>query len=547
MQRVIMMTCLSLAVSCAAAADIDARTDAFLHNYRHGYCPYVLSRETNLEEIKIVADQGFDAVGVAFAGTYNNGKIDWSKLDEAVEMLKKDGRKVVVHLFPRFAESEGVSDVLNTGKRITHLWNKSPNYSMLDIFDPSQKAKFCDYLALAAQRWGANPAVIGFVFGWGYQGETGFYNGDFLADFSLMGTECAGYSEFALIEYNRWRRDHGKAPIQALPQPSVERQTDDYIDWMHFRYWYTGEVFERASVDAIKAKTDKPVGTFAYLPASVENYARAWSFVPNADFFRSAGSASSFDNTRLLQDSAIGWEDAWLHDGRWNFSVKRMMCDEARMIAHGAAFHAMYFRGYDSEPQWESDVYQKISKFILTHQVRDQIEFCKPTVALFQPTWSVAALPARSDKQPFLPKVEHRHHIEWMVGLVESFGLPYRLVVEEDLMNPDRLKDFELIIVPMADVAPRFLGTSRAEELITGPRVLPIPLRSEPLTRSQLKSMLKSRGASVHFDYDGETPTAGRVNNLVFNWTPERITVRALWNGEWLELRLDANGYQILD
>lgn len=535
----------SLVAAGAVNAATQDETRKFLHGYRHAYCPYPLPAETTLDEIRRVAEHGFDAIGIGFAGPYRDGKPDWSKLDEAVAMLAKDHRKCVIHLNPRFLESERISDVLSDGRRIDHKWNASPNYAITDIFDPRQRRKFCDHLSLAAEHYGNDPDVIGFVFGWGYMGETGFYVGDFLTDFEVMGSVSAGYSSYALAEYNRWRDRRGQAPVHKLPLPSAGTQSDDYIDWTHFRYWYAGEVFGREAVDAMKAKTSKPIGTQAYLPASNECYARAWALVPNADFLRSAGSASSFDNTRTLQDSAIGWEDAWLHDGDWDFTAARMICDEARMIAKGATFHAMYARVYDTEPQWEKDVYGKVCGFLRTQELSREIRQTRATVALFQPTWASAALPGRSEKQPFIPTVGHRRFISWMVGLVESFGLPYKLITEEDLLDSRRLKGYNLIIVPMSDYAPRFLGKERASELLADRRVLGIPLRAEPVPRSELREMLKGRTNAV-LDYDGETPTAGMVNNLVFNWTPKPMTVRVLRQGRWEEVALGPNAYQII-
>ncbi|MCP6726238.1 hypothetical protein NL526_29695, partial [Klebsiella pneumoniae] len=78
------------------------------------------------------------------------------------------------------------------------------------------------------------------------------------------------------------------------------------------------------------------------------------------DFYRSAGSASSFDIGRTLLDSGVGWEDAELHDGKWDFTAACMRRDEARQIARGGAFHAMHVRVYTMEPQWEPGIYDKV-------------------------------------------------------------------------------------------------------------------------------------------------------------------------------------------
>jgi len=538
---------LALAALCAARVfAADAKTDHFLRNYRHGYCPYPLPYETTLEEIKSVADRGFTAMGIGFAGPCVRGEIDFSKLDAAIEMLAKDGRKTVLYVNPRFPESEGLSDVLSTGARINHTNDKCPNYAIIDIFDPAQAAKFNGYLAKVAARYGRNPNAIGFVFGWGYLGETGFYHGDFFTKGESPGGVCAGYSDNALREYNKLRKRKGLKPIGKLPQPSTQRQSDDYIDWTHFKHFYVGEVFNKQAVDAMKSATDKPVGTFAYLPAGIESYARGWDNTPNADFYRSAGSASTFDNTRTLIDSAIGWEDSGLHDGAWDFTSKRMICDEARMIAKGAVFHAMLARNYATEPQWEKDVFDKVCKFLLTQDLAKQITPEKATVALFQPTWANAVIPSIDKDRPFLPAAGPSVYISRMMGLVESFGLPYRLITEGDLADPKLLGTFKLILLPMSDQMPRVLGPRRASELLADPRVLAIPLRDKPVPRSEFRKMLKAKRAPIAFDYDGETSIAGRANNLIFNWTADPVKVRALWKGAWRELELGPDAYEVL-
>jgi hypothetical protein len=499
--------------------------DQFLRGYHHGFCPYALPRETSYEEILTVVDQGYDAVGVIFCGPYNGGDVDWSALDHIIGELAQRGIKTVIHAHPRFYEWEGINDVLNTGKSIVHRWDRNPNYSMIDVFDPAQRWRFHDYLRRCADRYGKNPNVIGFCILWGYQGETGFYNGDFLTDFSLIGSECAGYSPWALVEYNRWRESLGLTPLDKLPQPRLDRQTDDYIAWMRFRDWYVGEIFQRGAVDAMKAETDRPIGLQAYLPASPENYARNWCFTPNADFFRSAGSTASYDLPRTLIDSAIGWEDAWLHAGKWDYTFPCMRRDQLRQMARGGVFHGMWCRLYESESQWEQEIYPKVSRFLIGQKESDRIRTATPTVGLFQPTWSTAVFPARGKRWPFLPPVEAREYVCKMTGLVESFGLPYRLVTEADLLAPARMKDLEWILLPMSDMAERFLGNEAAKRILSDGRAVPIVYQPGPLTRTELRGILESRSIPTRLDYDGELPICGRIHNLVYNWTPEEQTI----------------------
>jgi hypothetical protein len=172
---------------------------------------------------------GFDAVGISFVGPYNGGDIDFSTPDAAIALVAKHNARAVIHLAPRFSERDRIADTLHDGTILPHIWNRSPNYSVADIFEPRQTRLFYDYLRRVAQRYGRDGRVAGFALGWGYMGETGFFIGDFLADYSLIGATSAGYSEQARREFNRWRAKHGLAPLDRLPLPSPERQSDDYI------------------------------------------------------------------------------------------------------------------------------------------------------------------------------------------------------------------------------------------------------------------------------------------------------------------------------
>ena len=416
-----------------------------------------LPAETTLQEIESVARRGFDAVGVSFVGPYNGGQIDFSTLDAAVELVAKYKARTVLHLAPRFSEGDRMGDTLHNGTFLPHVWNRSPHYSVVDIFDPRQQTLFFDYLARVAQRYGHDKRIAGFALGWGYMGETGFFFGDFLSDFTQIGATCAGYSEHALRAFNRWRTSQRLTPLETLPLPTVEHQSADYIAFQRFRAEWVRDVFQRGMVGAVKAHTNVPVGIFGYVAANPNNYARCWQSTPNADFYRSAASASSFDITHTLLDSGVGWEDAELHDGKWDFTAACMQRDEARQIARGAAFHSMYIRVYKTEPQWEPDIYDKICTFLKTQTLPRQIRRENSTVALYQPSWGTAALPAQSAKQPFLPNHAHAAHITKMIGLVESFGLPYRLITEADLMDPNRLRPYQHLILPLWNMMDRIL------------------------------------------------------------------------------------------
>jgi hypothetical protein len=315
---------------------------------------------------------------------------------------------------------------------------------------------------------------------------------------------------------------------------------------MRFRDWFLGDIFQRGAVGAMKAATARPIGLQAYLPASPEHYARNWTSTPNADFFRSAGSAATYDLSRSLIDSAIGWEDAWLHSGTWDYTFDCMRRDEVRMMARGAVYHGMWCRVYETEPQWEDDIYAKVSDFLIHQDVAAKVRPLPLTVGLFQPTWSTSVFPSRGEKNLFLPPVEAREYVCKMTGLVESFGLPYRLVTEADLLEPERLSDLGWVILPMSDLAGRFLGEAAAERILADARTVAIPYRPGSLSRSELRKTLEERGVPIRLEYDDELPICGRVHNLVYNWTPEEQIVRvpsAAEGDREREITLGPHGY----
>lgn len=521
---------------CAAVSE----TRQFLYEHRHAWLPYPLPAETNMAEVQKVIDLGFDTVGLCFAGPYNGGKMDFTKLDEAIEAVAKAGQRVVLQITPRFYEHEGISDTLASGKVIPNVWNRNPNYCMVDPFNPRQRKKFTGYIELCAKRYGRDKRIAAFVVGWGYQGETGFFNGDWNTDPALLGSDCGGYSRYALAQFNKWRSNRNLPVLRELPLPSEIEQSDDYILFHRFRYEFARDVFQSEMIAAVKAHSDYPVGIYAYIPGDTNSYARNWTSTPNADFYRSATTAASYDLTRTLLDSGIGWEEAWLHDGKWNYTAACMERDEARQIAKGGVFHAMYIRIYNTEPQWEKGVFEKVVSFLKTQDLAKKVRRSRPVVALYQPTWGASALPARSAAQKFLPKIECWQHILKMIGLTESFGLPYQLVTESDLLEPSRLSGFKHIIVPMWDYLPRVLGQSRYNALAKDARVLPIPMKDRALTRSEFREILKRAKIETFLDFDSDKILAGRTYNLVFNWDEQPIRVKVPERNDEIELR----GYQ---
>ncbi len=501
-------------------------TQEFLQGHRHAWLPYPFPFETSTNELARLLTYDFDTIGLLFAGSYNGGNIDFSTLDGAIEMVAAKGKKVTLHFTPRFEESDGISDRLSDGSTIKNNPHKNPNASMIDVFDQRQRDKFCDYLELCARRYGKDPRVAGFVVGWGYMGETGFYIGDYLTDFNRIGSVASGYSAHALEEFNRWRRKEHLPELSELPMPSVVGPSRDYVLFHRFRNEFAGGVFQKEAVARMKAHTHKPVGTFGYISVNVANYGRDWAPTPNVDFYRTAASAASFDLHRTLADSGVGWEDSELHDGKWNFTLACLQRDIARQIAHGAVFHAMPVRVYETEPQWETNLFPRLAAFLISQHLADEVRRVPAEIALFQPTWAAAALPVRSAVNPFVPRADVQRHLSKMVGLVESFGLPYELITERELLSPAALRRFHHIIVPMWNLMPQVLGEKRQAELARDSRIIPIPLKHEPESRSEFRELLRRQGIATRLDFEGEKIRAGRVNNLVFNWTDQPIKIK---------------------
>jgi hypothetical protein len=278
---------------------------------------------------------------------------------------------------------------------------------------------------------------------------------------------------------------------------------------------------------AVKAQTAYPVGIFGYIAASPNNYARCWQSTPDADFYRSAGSASSFDMSRTLLDSGVGWEDSELHDGKWDFTAACMRRDEARQIARGGTFHAMHVRVYTTEPQWEPDIYGKVCAFLKSQTLWREVRPEPATLALYQPTWGMAAVPGQSATQPFLPRLLPARHLTKMIGLVESFGLPYRLITEADLLDPQRLRPYRHLLLPLWDALDRVLGDAAYHRLAADRRVVRLPLLDRPYSRTEFRALLHRAGITPRLDFDADAVLGGRTANLVYNWNnaPLKVSV----------------------
>ena len=502
-------------------------TQAFLRDHRHAWLPYPFPSETATTELSRLLHYDFDTIDLSFAGSYHGGHIDFSALDAAVRLIGGKGKRVVLTLTPRFDATDGVFDRLSDGSVITNVPYKNPNASMIDIFDPQQRGKYGDYVASCIRHYQNDPHMAGYILGWGYMGETGLFIGDYLENFNLIGSVASGYSEHALEEFNRWRAGLGLPALGQLPMPSVAGNSADYILFHRFRCEFVGGVFQKEAVARAQALTPKPVGTWGYLSVNAGNYGRNWALTPNADFLRSAVSAASFDLRRTLLDSAMGYEDHELSDGPWRYTTACVECALARQIAHGGFIHAMPIRDYD-KPPWETNFFPRIADFVVNQkQLAAQVRATPPDVALFQPTWSFAALPVRGANNLFVPRTDAQNRCEKMIGLAESFGLPYQLITERDLLQPRSLRKFRHILIPLWDLMPEILDKKIYTKWASDARLVPIPSGNKMMTRSEFRDLLRARDIPMKLDFDSDRILAGRVNNLIFNWNdqPTRVSV----------------------
>jgi hypothetical protein len=507
--------------SAASVSD----TQHFLRDHRHAWLPYPWPVQPTTNELARLLDYDFDTIGLSFAGNYRGGNIDFSTLDRAVEMVGRRGKRAVLDIAPSFDPSDNVVDQLSDGSFMTNQWDRNPNYAMIDVFDPVQREKYDHYVELCVRRYGSNPHLAGFILGWGYMGETGYFIGDYLTDFANLGKVASGYSAFALAEFNRWRHLRKLSYLTALPRPTEQGRNRDYILFHQFRSEFAGNVFQRDAAARAQALTRKPVGTFGYISVNANNYGRDWAPTPNVDFYRSAVSAASFDLHRTLLDSAMGYEDSEVSDGSWQYTVACVERSLARQIAHGAVVHAMLVRDYERCPPWETNFFPKLSKFLLTQKWWENAHPSQSSVALFQPTWSCSALPFRSASNPFVPQPEEQARLAKMIGLAESFGLSYQLVTERELLAPRSLRPFKHIIIPLWDLMPVILDTKSWEQLSHDRRVVPIMSGKNRLTRSEFRRILRQAGITPRLDFASDLVLAGRVNNLIFNWSDQPVTV----------------------
>lgn len=530
MKTLFVIALVALVSSAALSARVDP-VEKFLSGQTHCMYPPVVNYASSPKEMaRCTADLGYDVVHIGFCGPYNSGNIDTSSVDESLSLLDAKGKKAVLYVNPRFNRDEGICDTLNDGRIITNQWNVGCNAFMVDVFDEAQRGKFADYIARIAQKYGTDDRVAGFVVSWGYMGETGFWIGDFLGDFGLVGTENSGYSKAALVEFNKWRKKHKLAALKSLPLPSPAGQSRDYVLFHRFRAEFVRDVFHRDLIAAAKKHTKKPVGIYNYVSVSTYSGARDWTGSPTADFLRSGGCTASLDMKRTLIETGVGVEDTGLSDGARTANAENLERDMARQIARGNTIMFMYIDSMDSPP-WEKGTIDKLSTWVLTEQkkIEAKMKRTKPLVAVYQPTWGTNALPSQDEKHLFLSKLSYEAYFSRMMSLTESCGVNYVPVTEDDLLEPKKLwKSYRKLILPMwGDCLKLVLGPDLYEAYSKDARVARIPLMERAPTRTEFKSYLSAIGIKGRLDYNGEKVVVGMQYNMVYNFdnSPHDVVV----------------------
>jgi hypothetical protein len=218
-------------------------------------------------------------------------------------------------------------------------------------------------------------------------------------------------------------------------------------------------------------------------------------------------------------------EDTGFSDGARDRTAANLEVDAARQIAKGASVIAMYLRDFNTSA-WEPGTFEKLSTWLRTQRLHEQAHHPILTIALYQPTWGTSALPARDAVHKFAPKWEYTLFLTKMIGLVESFGLPYRLITEADLMDRSRLKGFTHIIVPIWDYIPRIVGPSAYRSLEKDPRIVGIPAANRSLTRTEFRKILNNAAIPSQLDYDSDYSYVGRYGNMLYNRHNRAVTVK---------------------
>jgi hypothetical protein len=525
----------------------DVKSDTFdpgsacaLKGVRVGYYPGSLPVEYSTTAIDEMLTMDFDAIKIGYSGPYNNGQLNYmgylGRLDYMVDHIAQAGKKTIVSITPRFFESDGVQDTLNNGDVLKSIWNQSPNYSILDIFDPVQVSKFTNYISLIIQRYKDNVNVIGFEWDWGYIGETGYFVGSIDGGtYAPFGGYNAGYSANAMTKFNLWRAEKGLPAVTELPQPvsGVTQQSADFVNFMKFRQEAL-TAFERSVFEQIRPLTSKPLGIFSYYNPIY--YARNWVDADLADFRRSVVMVGVHRPRTAFLDSGIGPENVIAGDFQYHIDWFKMAY--AREMAMGAGFWAFNYAPYPT------GLYGQIANYLNTNHLTDAIRFEPVEVALFNPTYSAAVYPALSTSQKYFPSSATQVFNQWR-ALVESHGANYDLIDEKGLMDPFTLKRYKVVLVPNSQYLASSLGSAAVSMLAKCNNV--VMVASGIPSRSAMRNMLDSKQVERWLDYSGETVSSGMVNNVVYNFTSESHVIHLLDRGKDTPSTLAPYEYRIVN
>jgi hypothetical protein len=91
------------------------------------------------------------------------------------------------------------------------------------------------------------------------------------------------------------------------------------------------------------------------------------------------------------------------------------------------------------------------------------------------------------------------------------------------------------------------VGQDRYKELSADKRVVGIPLKDGPLTRTEFRAILTKARIKPQLEFDSDRVMAGRTANLVYNWDAAPIEVQIpgkadkilLKSHEWMILEHD--------
>ena len=443
-------------------------------------------------------------------------------------------------LAPRFDPEDGltpvVEDRLSDGTVIQNRYNKAPNYAIIDVTDQAQRDRFQQYVREICSHLHNNTNVVGFNLAWGMLGEAGHTNNNATG---VYYTAMSGYSVNSLNKFKTWLADRGlpggdtiDVNVQATwPVPSPTSQSDLYMNFIRFQQEQIME-FNYEAIAAAKSVTDKPMSLFSYRYWGLSQYARCWSPTPNADHVHSVFGEGSEDYSREISDTGLHGgisvlttfqPQPWLYD----VFLKR---DMARGISHWA----MLFENYYSEGNtyYNPELFPGLSRTVISRYdgMGETVVPRDTKAAVVVPSWSCAAIPANDATNLYMPK--YRSDIPPIYNRLESLGINYDLIIEEDLQNPvlqTTASTYDAVILPYADYVQNAFWSQEWTNLTSalGSKLYQINTESVP-DLATFEQAMSDRGEGSHLDLglngDGKCQV-GMFNNILYNVEQEVNTV----------------------